>query len=639
MSVRILLLEDAPADAALIQRELTKAGLVFVSQRVDTRPGFEEALRIFAPDVILSDHGLPGFDGAAALQLVKERFPALPVILVTGSLNEETAVEFMKAGAADYVLKDHLTRLPQAIKRALRESRLREERELAVAALRASEEQYRALFENTPYPMWVFDLETHRLLAVNGAAIAHYGYRKEEFLALRIEDLRPPEDIPALERRLATRPPGYQTTGPWRHRKKDGTIIEVEISGHDITFAGRRAELVVIDDITERKRLEEQFRQAQKMEAVGRLAAGVAHDFNNLLTAILGTTDLMLEDLAADHPNREGLLDIRGATERAAVLTRQLLTFSRQQVVSPQVLRLNDLVIDLVKLLRRLLGEDVTIATGLAADCGSVNADPGQLEQVLVNLAVNARDAMPNGGRLTLETENVDLDGDYPTERVTIPAGRYVMLAVTDTGSGMDAKTKARIFEPFFTTKPVGKGTGLGLATVYGVVQQSRGYIWLYSELGHGTSFKIYLPRVDAAASQAAADEAAPGALDGTETVLVAEDEEAVRQIIAKVLEARGYRVLIARDGVEALALAAARGETAIDLLVTDVVMPDMNGRELSRRLTEVHPKLKTLYLSGYTDDAILHRGVLQEGVAFLQKPFSLGALARKVRDVIEARP
>src|SRR5207245_1173646 len=261
MSVRILLLEDVPADAALIQRELTKAGLVFVSERVDTRAAFEEALRVFAPDLILSDHGLPGFDGAAALQLVKERFPTLPVILVTGSLNEEKAVEFMKAGAADYILKDHLTRLPQAIRSALRESRQA----------------------------------------------------------------------------------GYARTGPWRHRKKDGTIIHVETSGHEIPFGGRRAELVVIDDITERRRLEEQFRQAQKMEAVGRLAAGVAHDFNNLLTAILGTTDLMIEDLPAEDPDREGLLDIRDAAERAAVLTRQLLTFSRQQVVSPRVLRLNDL--------------------------------------------------------------------------------------------------------------------------------------------------------------------------------------------------------------------------------------------------------------------------------------------------------
>src|SRR5437016_5571783 len=527
MALRILLLEDVPADAALIERHLTKSGLDFVSQRVDTRARFEQALREFVPDIILSDHGLPGFDGSAALELVNERFPTLPVILVTGSLNEEKAVEFMKAGAADYILKDHLTRLPEAIQRAIRERRLREEREQAVAALQESEAQYRALFESTPYPMWVFDLETHRVLAVNGAAIKHYGYSREEFLALRIEDLRPGEDIPALHRHLETMPGDYHNAGTWRHRKKDGTLIEVETSGHGITFAGRRAEQVVINDVTERKRLEEQFRQAQKMEAVGRLAAGVAHDFNNLLTAILGTTDLMLEDLPPGDPDREGLLDIRSASERAAVLTRQLLTFSRQQVVSPQVLRLNDLILDLEKLLRRLLGEDVAIRVAVAPACAG--------------------------------------------------------------------------------------------------------------EVGQGTSFKIYLQRIDAVEPQAAAVEPAV-MLDGTETVLVAEDEDAVRQIIEKALQARGYQVMVARDGSEALALAS-RHAGQIDLLVTDVIMPDMNGRVLSQHLTQVRPTIKTLYLSGYTDDAILHHGVLEEGVAFLQQPFSLGALARKLREVIEARP
>src|SRR3989442_1684927 len=539
MTLRIVLLEDVPADAALVERHLTKSGLEFLSQRVDTRARFEEALQKFVPDIVLSDHGLPGFDGSAALELVKQRSPTLPVILVTGSLNEEKAVEFMKAGAADYILKDHLTRLPEAIRRALRERVLREEREQAVAALRESEAQYRSLFESTPYPMWVFDLETHRVLAVNGAAIRHYGYSREEFLALRIEELRPPEDIPALHRHLATMPSDYHAAGTWRHRKKDGTLIEVETGGQGITFAGRQAEQVVINDVTERKRLEEQFRQAQKMEAVGRLAAGVAHDFNNLLTAILGTTDLMLEDLPPDDPDREGLLDIRSASERAAVLTRQLLTFSRQQVVSPQVLRLNDLVLELEKLLRRLLGEDVAIRVAVAPDCGAV--------------------------------------------------------------------------------------------------KQSGGYIWLYSEVGQGTSFKIYLPRIDAAEPQPAAAEAAVP-LDGSETVLVAEDEDAVRQIIEKALQARGYTVMVARDGNEALAIAG-RHAGQIDLLVTDVVMPDMNGRALSERLTHVRPTIKTLYLSGYTDDAILHHGVLEEGVAFLQKPLSLGALARKVREVIEARP
>src|SRR5213080_4495423 len=632
MTVRILLLEDVPADAALVERHLTKSGMEFVSQRVDTRARFEEALREFVPDIILSDHGLPGFDGSAALQLVRERFPTLPVILVTGSLNEEKAVEFMKAGAADYILKDHLTRLPEAIQRAIRERRLREEREQAVAALQESEAQYRALFEGTPYPMWVFDLETHRVLAVNGAAIKHYGYSREEFLGLRIEDLRPAEDIPALHRHLETMPGDYHNAGTWRHRKKDGTLIEVETSGHGITFAGRRAEQVVINDVTERKRLEEQFRQAQKMEAVGRLAAGVAHDFNNLLTAILGTTDLMLEDLPPGDPDREGLLDIRSASERAAVLTRQLLTFSRQQVVSPQVLRLNDLILELEKLLRRLLGEDVAIRVAVAPDCGGVKADPGQLEQVIVNLAVNARDAMPNGGRLTLETKNVDLDADYPTDRVTIPAGRYVMLAVTDTGTGMDAQTKARIFEPFFTTKPVGKGTGLGLATVYGIVKQFGGYIWVDSEPQGGTTFRIYLPEVQEAAPQPGAAVASVAG-DGSETVLLVEDEAMVRTLARKALEAHGYRVLEAGAAPAALELSE-RHVGPINLLLTDVVMPGMSGRELAHRLLQGRGTLRVLFMSGYTDDAVLRHGVLEEGMAYLQKPFTPDKLARKVREV-----
>ncbi|PYP69735.1 MAG: hybrid sensor histidine kinase/response regulator, partial [Gemmatimonadetes bacterium] len=479
----------------------------------------------------------------------------------------------------------------------------------------------------------------HRVLYLNRAGRALTGLPAAENAAGRtLLDFYPEEGRKALRTEAL---PAALRKGAWSGETAlkgpaGAVAVSQVVLAHRSPAGAVEFFSVIARDISEQQRLEEQFRQAQKMEAVGRLAAGVAHDFNNLLTAILGTTDLMLEDLATDDPDREGLLDIRSASERAAVLTRQLLTFSRQQVVSPQVLRLNDLVLELEKLLRRLLGEDVAIRVAVAPDCGGVKADPGQLEQVIVNLAVNARDAMPNGGRLTLETKNVDLDADYPTDRVTIPAGRYVMLAVTDTGTGMDAPTKARIFEPFFTTKPVGKGTGLGLATVYGAVQQSGGFIWLYSEVGQGTSFKIYLPRVDAGEAQAAAEEAAV-VLDGSETVLVAEDEDAVRQIIEEALQARGYRVMVARDGNEALALAG-RHTGQIDLLVTDVVMPDMNGRELSQRLTQVRPTIKTLYLSGYTDDAILHHGVLQEGVAFLQKPFSLGVLARKIRDVIEAR-
>jgi len=373
------------------------------------------------------------------------------------------------------------------------------------------------------------------------------------------------------------------------------------------------------------------------MDAIGRLAGGVAHDFNNLLVVIQSYAELVREDLPESDPARDDLGEVLSAARRAAALTKQLLAFSRSEAIQPVSLQLNDVVSGIQKMLHRIIGEDIELSTRLLPELGLIRADPGQLDQVILNLSVNARDAMPNGGQLVIETQNVSPDSDYVDAHSNIVPGELVMLSVSDTGTGMDADTQRRIFEPFFTTKEVGKGTGLGLATVYGIVKQSGGYISVYSEPGRGTSFKIYLPRIDAAEPQAAAAEAAVP-LDGSETVLVAEDEDAVRQIIEKALQARGYTVMVARDGNEALAIAG-RHAGQIDLLVTDVVMPDMNGRALSERLTHVRPTIKTLYLSGYTDDAILHHGVLEEGVAFLQKPFSLGALARKVREVIEARP
>src|SRR5216110_3175322 len=506
------------------------------------------------------------------------------------------------------------------------------------AALRNSEESYRSLVEGVRDVIFALS-PGGEVTSLNPAFEEMTGFPPGEWVGRPFEALVHPEDVPlALELfgrvlRGAPRP-----TIQFRILTKTGPYRVAEFSASAQLRDGKLLGILGIGrDVTDRLGLEQQLRQAQKMEAVGRLAGGVAHDFNNILTAITGHAELLLEDLGHHDPRRADVDEIRRSAERAAGLTRQLLAFSRQQVLQPKVVDLNALVLDMDKLLRRLIGEDVELATVLDPTLGRVTADPGQLEQVIVNLAVNARDAMPQGGKLTLETKNVDLDADYPTDRVTIPAGRYVMLAVTDTGTGMDAQTKARIFEPFFTTKAVGKGTGLGLATVYGAVQQSGGHIWLYSEVGQGTSFKIYLPRVDAVHAPAPVAEAAV-VLDGSETVLVAEDEDAVRQIIEKALQARGYKVMVARDGSEALALAS-RHAGQIDLLVSDVIMPDMNGRVLSQRLTQGRPTIKTLYLSGYTDDAILHHGVLEEGVAFLQKPFSLGALARKVREVIEARP
>ena len=389
-------------------------------------------------------------------------------------------------------------------------------------------------------------------------------------------------------------------------------------------------------DITERKQLEEQFHQAQKMEAVGRLAGGVAHDFNNLLTAILGSADLVLESLKPAATEREEVEEIRKAALRAADLTRQLLAFSRQQVVAPTVLNPNTVVADMDKLLRRLLGEDVALRTVLAPDLATVKADPSQLEQVLLNLAVNARDAMPNGGKLTIETQNVELDQEYVRGHLAAQPGSYVMLAVSDTGVGMDAATQARIFEPFFTTKERGKGTGLGLATVYGIVKQSGGWIWVYSEPGQGTTFKVYLPRVTEPAAPAAPSPARPVSLRGSETILVVEDEEVIRKLVQKVLKANGYTVLVAGTGSDAERVAGAHAGP-IHLLMTDVVLPGLNGREVARRLVAQRAGIRVLFLSGYTDDAIVHHGVLDPGVAFLQKPFSPAVLGRKVREVLDS--
>jgi two-component system cell cycle sensor histidine kinase/response regulator CckA len=389
-------------------------------------------------------------------------------------------------------------------------------------------------------------------------------------------------------------------------------------------------------DITERKQLEEQFHQAQKMEAVGRLAGGVAHDFNNLLTAILGSADLVLDSLTAGVPEREEVEEIRKAALRAADLTRQLLTFSRQQVIVPTVLNPNGVVANMDKLLRRLLGEDVELRAVLASDLGTAKADASQLEQVLLNLAVNARDAMPNGGKLTIETQNVELDQEYVRGHLSAQPGPYVMVAVSDTGVGMDAATQARIFEPFFTTKEKGKGTGLGLATVYGIVKQSGGWIWVYSEPGHGTTFKVYLPRVVEVAAPAAPSPAPPVSVRGSETVLVVEDDEMIRKLVQKVLKANGYTVLVAASGGDAERVAG-QHDGPIHLLMTDVVMPGLNGREVARRLAATRAGIRVLYLSGYTDDAIVHHGVLEPGVAFLQKPFTPAVLGRKVREVLDS--
>ena len=509
------------------------------------------------------------------------------------------------------------------------------ERKRAEEALARSETTYRSLVEDSPFGIFR-STPDGRLLAVNPALVSILGYDSEAELLQKNMAADVYVDAAQRARLLDEVVKLDSLTGESLWRRKDAKTITVRHTARVVRDAAGRVDYfnVLVEDITERKLLEAQLRQAQKMEAVGRLAGGIAHDFNNLLTAILGSADLLLDTLSPDAPEREDLDEIRKAANRAADLTRQLLAFSRQQVLAPQVLDMNALVANLEKLLRRLIGEDVELRTVLAPDLGAVRADPGQLEQVIVNLAVNSRDAMPQGGQLTIETANVEFDEAYAAEHFPAEPGSYVLLAVTDTGTGMDAQTKSHIFEPFFTTKEKGKGTGLGLATVYGIVKQSDGYIWVYSEPGHGTSFMIYLPRVpDAPGPVRPAFEPSASAR-GSETVLAVEDDEMVRALIRRMLETRGYTVLLASHGDEALRLLE-RHPGCIDLLMTDVVMPGMSGRDLADRVAELRPSIKVLYLSGYTDDAIVRHGVLEPGIAFLQKPFTADRLARRVREVL----
>jgi two-component system, cell cycle sensor histidine kinase and response regulator CckA len=507
------------------------------------------------------------------------------------------------------------------------------ERRRAEQQLQTKAAEYRLLFDANPAPMWVFDAETLRFLAVNDAALRQYGYSREEFLSLTVLDIRPEEDRERFLQLRREDPAGPRQYTELRHRTKDGTIIDVEVSADSMVFAGRPARIVLVQDVTHRMRLEEQLRQAQKMEAIGRLAGGTAHDSNNLLTVIGGHGELLLHQLDAGDPRRADVLMMQDAGERAAELTRQLLAFSRKQVLEPRVLDLNSLLRDSERLLRRLLTENVELRLVLAPELGRVRADPVQLRQVVLNLVVNARDAMPDGGLLTLETQNADIDAAYMARHGLVSTGRYVLLAVNDTGTGMDTETQGRIFEPFFTTKERGRGTGLGLATVYGIVRQSGGFIWVYSEPGQGATFKIYLPAVDAEVS-AEAGRPVRESPRGIETVVLVEDDKQVRELAQRVLEAHGYTVRPAADPMQAMRLLESDA-APVDLLVTDVIMPGMNGRELAERLSLRYSGLKVLYVSGYTDDVIVRHGILEPGTGFLQKPFSPDALVRKVSEVL----
>jgi len=514
------------------------------------------------------------------------------------------------------------------------------DRKHAEEEFRRSQQKLRIHFEHTPLAVVEWDTQL-RITEWSPSAERVFGYSRQEALGRDGSFLVPlalREHVERMGQEILKRRGGTRSTND--NLTKDGRTISCEWYNTPLVDESGRVLGVasLVQDVTERVALEERLRQSQKMEAVGRLAGGVAHDFNNLLTVIMGYSQILTDGLPTAGRLRDATAQIRSAADRAAGITRQLLAFSRKQVLSPQVIDLNDIMLNLDTMLRRLIGEDVEILSVPARGLGAVKADPGQIEQVLMNLVLNARDAMPDGGKLTLETENVDLDEAYANEHKPLQPGRYVMLAVSDTGTGMNLETQTHIFEPFFTTKEVGKGTGLGLSMVYGIVKQSGGYIWVYSELDHGTTFKIYFPRVDQVAEGAAAAKRPPDAQRGTETILLVEDDAQLRQLASSVLAHCGYKVLPASGPQEGLALCR-ENHRDIHLLVTDVVMPGMNGRQLAEQVKQISPLTKVLYVSGYTSNAIVHYGVLDPGLSFLPKPFSLAALVAKVREVLDASP
>ncbi len=760
--LKLLVLEDCAADAELIVDYLAGGGFQPDWRRVETHADFAAHLDS-SLDIILADYTMPAFDVRTALAELERRALEIPVIVVSGTIGEERAVELLQEGAADCILKERLERLAPAVSRALEIRMLRRECQRADAQARL----LACAIESTDEMVSVTDLR-NRFTFVNRAFIEAYGYTAEELIG-QPRTMLCPDDVPeelhrdilertreggwqgelpnrrkdggrfwvhlnssvipdpdggpvgflwlarditarkraeaqrqtseertrfaleaggigiwefdgstgtatwtdTLERLHGLRPGGFghsmdafldlvhpedrepvQTSIAWALENRADSNVEYRVvwpdgSTHWVIGKGRffygehgvvTAGVGIGIDVTERRQLEMQLRQAQKMEAVGQLAGGVAHDFNNLLTAILGYAELLGPTFEADDRRLKDLEEIRKSASRATLLTTQLLAFSRRQMMQPIVLDLNVAVADVLGMLRRLINEDIEIALDLAPELGRVKADAGQIQQVIMNLAVNARDAMPRGGTLTVGTLNADVDEEFFRRHGIQDDGcrRFVVLTITDTGIGMDHAVKTHIFEPFFTTKPKGEGTGLGLATVYGIVKQSGGSVWVYSEPGQGTAFKIYLPRTDEAMAVDSFSTPAARPVGGSETILLVEDESALRKLARTLLERHGYRVLDAANADGAIAVAE-REENIIDLLLTDVVMPGRSGPELTAHLKPLRPNLSVLYMSGYADDAIVRRGMLAPGTPFVQKPFTAAILMRKVREVLDA--
>jgi PAS domain S-box-containing protein len=762
--LHVMLIENTTADAELILRKLERAGFQCQPQIIATRAELLEHLGRFPFDVVLADYHLPGWTGMDAFSTIRQAGRDVPFILVTGILGEEVVVECIKQGVTDYVLKDHLARLPLVVARALEERALRDARNLMVQALRQSEANSLFLFAHNPLPMWVFEKETLQFLQVNNAALRHYGFDRMEFLQMSAPELHPAEEVAKLLAAFQNGTPEAFHGSQWRHRKKDGSVIDVEMFLGGMEYSGHAAALVVAQDITERKRAEEekqkfftlveysrdfiavadlqdnvqyvnpagramlgieglhavkgthsldyvvsddlplvhgtilpalysfghwegelrfrhrqtgkslpmdfvgfqvkdpqtgeprfvatvsrdmterralqqQLQQAQKFEAFGQLAGGIAHDFNNVVGAILGWAELGEQQAASGNPALESYFKkIHYQCGRVTALIQQLLAFARRQILEPRSLSLNQTVHDVMNLLDKVIGKDIEIKTALDDHLSAVRADPTQIEQVLMNLCINSRDAMPKGGRVTIETHNATFSEQDCRGAAGLQPGRFAELHVSDTGMGMDAATQERIFEPFFTTKGMGKGTGLGLATVYGIVKQHSGFILVESELGKGSTFRVFLPVNETTAES----DLRPTVLvdlpvrGGTETILLADDHDGICEMAQTVLKTKGYHVLIARDGEEAIEMFTANRDR-ISLVLLDVIMPRRSGPEVFAAIKALDQRVSVVFATGYSSDTAALADLVERGVAVLRKPYSPAMLCRRVREVLDA--
>jgi two-component system, cell cycle sensor histidine kinase and response regulator CckA len=617
--LRVLLVEDSEADAALIVQALSTEGRLIRSERVDTPEGFTAALPSAPWDAIVSDHRMPRFSALEALRILQSSGRDIPFLIVSGAISEHDAVAAMKAGADDYLMKDNLARLGPAVERECAEAAQRAARRRADAALRRSEAQLRAVMAHVPDGLLTVS-PAGALVSMNPAAEAIFGLRAEEALG------RPAEDF---------LPPGFAVSmgqGPLEceARRADGSLLQLEVSVAAVPET-ETSLVVTVRDVTDRRRLEAEVQRTQKMDTVGMLAGGVAHDFNNVLTGIQSAAAMARLELPRDHAAEGDLAEIERQCQRAAALVRQLLAFARKQPLARRTLSVNEAVLDVESLLRRIIGENVRFAVELQPDIWSISGDSAQLEQVLMNLCINARDAMPDGGRLSVRTANLTAGSELAARAHTVPGKRYVVLSVQDSGTGIQPRTLERIFEPFFTTKAPGRGTGLGLSVVHGIVRQHDGVIEVDSTPGAGSTFCVLLPAVEADVVAATSGPGTP-AQPGSGTLLVVEDDASVRQGMVRMLEHAGYRALAAADGEAALAVLE---QGPVDLVLLDAVLPGRSALETYRGMLRRRPETRVLLVSGYSEmmlDATLRRELAGR---FLQKPFTLEALAQRVRALL----